>query len=181
VSLLWDKDKFWIRDIHLFDETYPERYLKDVCTTADCTYDALPVFDGGSWDSEETAARMQAVEIGSEGNSAALSGLEPEVKEEGDTRLVVRWPLKEGGALEIVLTETGIEMESGKEDWGLEMAWGQDETQIREVKEKKISYEQMGHKYEAALASGMFEQGGEKRIIVRPEKGKIVLRLEVGK
>ena len=46
VNLFWDKSSFRIRDIHLFDERYPERYLKERVTTHACTYGTLPVLDG---------------------------------------------------------------------------------------------------------------------------------------
>ena len=152
-SLLWDKDKFWIRDIQKFDETYPERYLTEVCTTADCTYDNLPILDGGWWTAGKTTGKIQAVAL-SDGKAEPLSGLEPEVTEQGGSTLKIRWPLKDGGVLEMLLKEDGIEMVCGRKDWGMEMSWGRDETQMRGVLAKSISYDQRGHKYQAVLSSG---------------------------
>ncbi len=176
-SLLWDKDEFWIRDLQKFDETYAERYLTEVCTTANCTYDNLPILDGGWWTDRRTTGKIQAVAL-SDGKAEPLSGLEPEVKEEGDTALKIRWPLREGGAIEMLLKEDGIEMTCGRKDWGLEMSWGRDETQMRGVLARSISYDQRGHKYEAVLSRGRFEPvDGRKAIRVRPEEGRIVLKL----
>jgi len=38
-----------IRDWQIFNENYPEPFLNSVCTSSQCTYDALPVIDGMLW------------------------------------------------------------------------------------------------------------------------------------
>lgn len=46
VNLFVNGSVFGIRDCHLFDENYPERYLTKVCDTPSCTFDTLPLWDG---------------------------------------------------------------------------------------------------------------------------------------
>lgn len=42
-------DHFWLRDLYLFDDSYPERCLESTCTTHGTTYDNLPLIDGCNW------------------------------------------------------------------------------------------------------------------------------------
>lgn len=45
-NLFFEDGKLYFRDIHAFDDTYPERYYDAVCTTNPAIYDTLPVCDG---------------------------------------------------------------------------------------------------------------------------------------
>lgn len=46
INLYAEGNKFWIRDIYLFDEKYMERYREDTCVTPYLKFDNLPVVDG---------------------------------------------------------------------------------------------------------------------------------------
>lgn len=46
VNIYAEDGRFWIRDIHLFRDSYKERYLGGVCVTNNLTYDNLPFVDG---------------------------------------------------------------------------------------------------------------------------------------
>jgi hypothetical protein len=58
-SLLWDGADLLLRDIQRFDERRPEPFLQAVCTTKNCTYDALPVLDGFLWSSAGHRAALR--------------------------------------------------------------------------------------------------------------------------
>lgn len=45
-NLFTDGEKVFFRDIHMFDESYEERYLRAVCRSHSLVYDCLPVTDG---------------------------------------------------------------------------------------------------------------------------------------
>ena len=49
VNIYEDNGCVWIRDIHKFDERYPERYLTEVCESHLMMYDNLPLIDGNRW------------------------------------------------------------------------------------------------------------------------------------
>lgn len=53
-----DDGRFWIRDIHKFDEQYSERYLERTCRTHSMTYDNLPVIDGNRWSAGKIRAGL---------------------------------------------------------------------------------------------------------------------------
>lgn len=46
VNLYIDGDSFWIRDFHLYDQLYKERYLDATCESEGYIFDNLPVMDG---------------------------------------------------------------------------------------------------------------------------------------
>ncbi len=55
-NLFWDESGFRIRDIHLFDEQYPQNYINDTCTSNLAVYDTLPVMEGFLWSEDECKA-----------------------------------------------------------------------------------------------------------------------------
>lgn len=49
INVFSEKNRFWIRDMYLFDEKYEERYFKQKCTGESLQFDNLPVIDGNRW------------------------------------------------------------------------------------------------------------------------------------
>ena len=45
-NLYWSGGKVWLRDFHIFNENYAERYLDKACREDFLAYDTLPVMDG---------------------------------------------------------------------------------------------------------------------------------------
>ena len=58
VNLMRHEGKFYITDIHLFDENYRDKYLDNPCETAAATYDCLPVVDGARFTGEDGRGRI---------------------------------------------------------------------------------------------------------------------------
>lgn len=56
VNFYFDDERLWIRDMHLYDESYEERYLSKATSGNTFCYDALPVAEGRLWSDEETRA-----------------------------------------------------------------------------------------------------------------------------
>lgn len=58
INLYADKKTFWIRDIYVFNEDYPERYRDEVCTEDFLQFDNLPVMDGNRWSGNKVRAGL---------------------------------------------------------------------------------------------------------------------------
>ena len=58
VNLYFDESRMWIRDMHLYEEAYEERYLSDVTTTHTFCYDALPITEGRLWSDHSVRAGL---------------------------------------------------------------------------------------------------------------------------
>ncbi len=81
VNLFCDNGTLYFRDIHKFDETYPERYLTVPCQTPNAVYDNLPVVDGRMWNKNgiksglKFSAPVGEVTTRKEGNSLICTAL----------------------------------------------------------------------------------------------------------
>ncbi|HOF90093.1 MAG TPA: hypothetical protein PLZ36_18615, partial [Armatimonadota bacterium] len=115
-NLFWEGEAFRIRDLHLFDERYAERYLTAVCPGTACTYDTLPLVDGFRWSDGQTRAGLYPVTA----SGAALPCGEPAVTAlDDETVQVVTDPL--------TFTCMPEEMQiTGDGDWCLDLRWGGD-------------------------------------------------------
>lgn len=124
VNMFWDGGRLFLRDLHLFDERYAERYLADTCKGPACTYDTLPFVEGMLWSDSKTRAALTPMAVHADGTASPLRGGSPEVTEGGAGELVVRWPLDHGGTLVVTCTEDAMLIEGPTSAWRLEMTWG---------------------------------------------------------
>lgn len=155
VNLLWENGELWIRDLHLFDETYAERYLHEVCATPNCLYDTLPVVDGNLWTSGSARAGLQFVRIEPSGESVPMRGGEPTVTQQGDAMLRVTWPLDAGGTLELCLAEWGVRLTVPGMTWGLQLRGGLPErTTLASVDSGGMAFRHQGHGFALGIAPG---------------------------
>lgn len=172
VNLLKDGARFCLRDVHLFDERYEERYLRDVCETEECWYDTLPVMDAGRWSDGNVrpgivpvvrnesgdwtpveADRLERVEVDGqgavegEGGGEVDSEVEGAVDGEGDgDRMALALVLADGTEMAIVMEERCITIRSDLPDWGLQFIWGDATAEIRHTTDR-IQYEYEGMSY----------------------------------
>lgn len=58
LNVLQTGDTVYVRDIHLFNQNQPERYLKERSTTPEAFYATLPVVDGNCWGSSDKRAGL---------------------------------------------------------------------------------------------------------------------------
>lgn len=74
VNFYEEKGRTWIRDVHVFDEAYPERYLTEICRTPHMVYDTLPVMDGNRWSGRGVRAGIYPVIARENGERRSLEG-----------------------------------------------------------------------------------------------------------
>lgn len=150
LNLFWEGDRCWLRDIHLFDERYNERYLKTVCADKDCTYDTLPVVDGLLW-----GARLEPVALGKDGTLQPLRGAQATVAELDADTLLVNWPLCEDGSLTIRCSPGQLRIEAALPRWGLWLHWVDDKTTaIYEITPQALAFKHKGFHYRVGCSSG---------------------------
>lgn len=159
-SLLWDRSGFQVRDIHLFDEDYPERYLTGPCTEHFCTYDTLPVLDGLLWSDKNRRAGVRLYEQLPDGSRRYLDG-EPEVREDGEY-LRVRWE-SYGVTVEIDCAPAElafrVSSQSKPVPWGMEVSWGTSkETALQTVDGGELRFTHNGHSYAVRCSGGEFAE-----------------------
>ncbi|HPD14411.1 MAG TPA: hypothetical protein PLE19_05645 [Planctomycetota bacterium] len=175
-NLFWQGGEFRVRDIHLFDERYAERYLTEPVTTHWWAYDTLPVLDGFNWSTAEALAGMRPVHAHT---GRPLHGGEPSVTEADSASLLVRWPLDGGGALEILCEDAMLSFRARgvSVPWALEVSWSPAKTPpIVGVAPDAVAYRHNGFGYEARARAGGFRRvTGEPAILAEATGGILVL------
>ncbi len=155
INILRKDGNIRIRDIHMFDECYEERYLRDVCATENCRYDTLPIIDGSRWSDEYTQAGIYPVLFDEEGNAAHITvkALETDESVAGELSIVLHME-GEGGMIRIRCSDEGVEFQSERLNWGLMMKWGdsQELPELDTAPNGKITYRFHGHRYAASIA-----------------------------
>lgn len=173
-NLFWEGDSFRVRDLHLFDERYPERYLTERCDTADCTYDTLPVVEGFLWSDTETQAGLTPVMLLPDGSLEPWTGQEPAITEEDADTLLVNWPST--GTLTMRLTPTALSFQSTAPAWGLRLGWGQSvQPPITGLSETAIQYEYRSFRYQVACTRGSLRTLEDGGILLLPQDGQVTL------
>ena len=181
VNLFWQKNRFWIRDIHFFDELYPERYLSKKCTEKSFIYDNLPVMDGNRWSSKNIRAGIYPVEILPDESTIPLKGKEPIVEEVSNEELLITWPLEKEGELKVHCQPETIKIWccdiKKRLNWGMEMLWSKDApVPIMDTEEKYIQYRHNNYQYRFYANKGFFSKTKQKDVIfLRPGEEEIIL------
>jgi hypothetical protein len=112
MNLYWKGHDWRIRDLHLFDEKYAERYLTDRVTTNYCRYDTLPVLDGFNWSTPgNKPAGMRVVSLAPDGTTRSIDFGEPTVTELGKDSLLVTMSITSGGELKILMEHSTVHVD----------------------------------------------------------------------
>jgi hypothetical protein len=172
-NLFWERDRFCIRDIHLFREEYAERYLHHTCTTPPSKYDTLPAMDGLCWSSNNTSAGIYFARILPDGSVSYIACGTPEVEESGEN-LIVKWQAEQIGQIKLTCTPEEIRI-SAAADWGLKMVWSKENpASLVHACPQSLHYRHEGFAYTVECANGRFEPAEEHSILIRPDKDGMV-------
>ncbi len=179
-NLYWEGDDFRIRDMHLFDENYHERYLTDVCTTPSSLYDTLPVVDGHHWSYGSQRAGVRIVRIGPEDKATPVSAGSPQVTEHGEA-LKLAFDT-DAGATTLVCQPDAIALDL-PDGCGLELTWAPQATlPIVGVEPQALHYRHCGHPYRLTLQGGRFNRAvnNQTSITAAAEGRRVVLAARPG-
>jgi hypothetical protein len=158
VNLYWCGDQFRVRDIHLFDERYAERYLTTACPSAACTYDTLPVAEGFLWSDQEVVSGLMPVTVDVDGSAVPMRGGEPRVTEEGAARLRIDWPVDDGSNLSVACDEDSVRWEKQGRPWRMELRWNRDvQVPFEAVHDNVICCRHNGFEYGIECRAGRVE------------------------
>lgn len=177
VNLYWDEAGFKIRDIHLFDETYAEPYLSQVCTENACTYDTLPVLDGFLWSDRVEMAGIRIFKEFADGSTRYVRADNPRVTERSAQCLIVE--CDEG--IELFCGDRRFQVRvTPHEDvvsWGLELAWaGSNTVALDDIQGNTLHYTHNGHSYSVSCIGDELKWGGKSKVIIKAEGSGIALQ-----
>lgn len=151
-NLLNDDGALWIRDIHLFDENYEERYLTATCPDPFSHYDTLPVVDSARWSRSGSPAGLRLIGYDEAGLAFPLVVRSLATDESVPEELTIRLELADGEQVAIHCSQQQIRLTASREDWGLQFVWEDtDELPEMELRADGIGYTFNGHPYRVGL------------------------------
>ena len=179
VNLYWCGNQCRVRDIHLFNEHYAERYLTSACPGAACTYDTLPVAEGFLWSDKDVVSGLIPMTVAKSGASKAMRGGEPVVTEDGPSNLVVHWPLTGKGTLITTCAEDSLSWALAGNSWRLEMHWAAGvQAPFRAVTDGTLMCRHNGFDYAVECRCGTVELDLAGRCLrLIPAAGRVCLGL----
>lgn len=185
-SVLWEGDRMGIRDIHLFDENVESYYLKNVCTSNECIYMALPIVDGCLWSTAADMASLRFYAISPDGQTKELRGGEPVIaKTKGGMK--VRWPLKDvEGEIVLQMSERRLTARCTNRNlaWCMMLNVQPDaKLPFLSIGTQTLTASQEGYPYRLTLRRGTFDDmRGLGRFVfsIHPQGGKVEMNCVAG-
>ncbi len=187
LNVLWEKDSFFIRDIHCFDESVVSPTHTTALQASTLAYETLPVVDWAQWSQAGTPrAGLWPVSVADGGATQALvADGAPTVKEVNATDLAITQPLRGGGSFSLVCSEASLACAATDGD-GHPMTWAWDliggprlAATVTDVSANAVSFSAHGARYQLRLAAGQAKAiaAGHLRLTADTQ-GKLVLRLQ---
>lgn len=168
-NLLWEHGNLRIRDIHLFNEDFADKYTTQIATSNECSFYTLPVVDGYLWSARDgviAGLRFKAI---TDGKEILLAGKDPVFTDNGTTTVHISWPLTTvKGSIEIDLTEKNMQvvLKSAQTlDWYVELNTAADaKLPFKQIEETQVksSFEDMDYTLNAE--KGSFSKPGNAAV-----------------
>lgn len=165
-NLHFRKDQFYLRDLHVYDDRFPQPYLEDVARQHGIEQRMLAVLDGYHWSDDEVRAGRAGIRaagyfisIDQDGKEIPLTmnGL-PTVKEAGAT-LWTSVPLSSGARLEVAFDERAIALclrgAPSNTTLGLRFRWVPDRSALQRVSDNRLHYRFRDFNYSVRTMNGV--------------------------
>jgi len=180
LNLLWGKGELRITDIHLFNETVPDKYLKDVTTINQSFFYTLPLVDGFQWGKRGQPEGFRLM-MNDSGREVPVHGGDPTFTNVNKTTARASWPVG-NGVFEIDMKENTITITAKKNpagEWFLDLYVAEGaKTAFKSIKGNSAQYEFDGHAYQLTITHGRIEKTTNGSLYrIKPEGQCIVLKL----
>ena len=184
INLLWENDGLRIRDIHLFNEKFPDKYTTEIATSNECSFYTLPIVDGYIWSGKNELAGLR-VKAKINGKEVLVKGGDPIFVNNGPNSVHITWPLTSvKGTLEMDMNEKSFTIKlvsKQKLDWYLDLnAASKEKLPFGVIGAKNIACSFEGMSYQLKAISGMFSKPAEGPIFrIKPAGNSVALNLNV--
>ena len=173
-NLFAEHGRLWIRDIHLFEEAYAERYLEDICPQEQAYYDNLPLVDGYRWSGNGTRAGLYLHVWDDDGSYQAAEGQAVTFNRQGNE---LRAELQlAAGTVFVCCREQMMEIRCNLDKpWALVLRWGSDAVPVTAVDAREVSYRYNGYSYKLHAKSGSIEAAQDKELRILPHDNRTII------
>ncbi len=195
LNVLWENSTFFIRDLHLFDESVVSPTHDTALTATSLAYETLPVMDWARWsESGKLPVGVWPVLLATNADGHVMTlplatAGEPEVTELNAHDLSIRQPLADGGTFTLICAETNLTgIAVDRQAHPLAWAWNfvggtRQKSAVQSVAPDGITYRFEGTDYHLQLPShgGTCQQLENGMVQVRPNsEGVLMLEFGVG-
>lgn len=180
INLLWENNTLRIRDIHLFDESFPSAYETVPVASNECSFFTLPLVDGFRWSSSSRLAGLR-LKGTVEGKEVMIEGGAPVFTPRSASSLRISWPLKNAaGTLAIDLDEKQIAMRLTNPKasrWYLELNVDEKATlPFGQMSARRMECKFEGMSYSLKAEKGNFSKPENEAVFrINPQSNEIVL------
>ncbi len=159
-NIYWGNGSVCIRDLHLFDEAYTERYHTDICPSAAATYDTLPLCEGFLWSDDTTRSGLWMLH-----HTEPLSLGVPVLNDSGNGEFTITWHSKEGTTA-VTCREDALFCHFPAEQCQLSCTWAEGK-QVPFISSdgKRIQCRHEGHHYAVTVMRGSVELDIMERVL----------------
>lgn len=163
LNVLWEKDAFFIRDLHCFDENLVSPTHDTALRANSLAYYTLPIVDEALWSSSGTEQTgMWPVLLSPDGSASPMTASgSPVVKELNPKDLSIQQPLSGGGTFTIVCDETNLSF-TGVDERGRPLRWAwrlaggaRQNSAVQNVTSSSVHYSYNGMNYRLQLFPGV--------------------------
>ena len=182
-NLFWENGTLRFRDIHIFNENLPSKYLNERVYSNECFFNTLPLVDGHVWSSPDEKAGLR-LKASIDGKEFAITGGIPEITNPQPGVLHVSWPLETiRGTFIAELDERQIKLKmegNDSTDWFWELTtYPEAELPFTTVNSALLECEFEGMNYSVKAERGSFlEPSGQVVFRIQPEDNTIILNLD---
>jgi hypothetical protein len=180
LNIAWKDGNLRIRDIHLFNENIPDKYLTGVTTTNQSYFFTLPVVDSYLWGKINKAAGLHLMTVNN-GTEVPVKGGDPVFTNSGKSKAHISWPVG-NGRFEIELDENRIKITATDDinlDWFFDLNVDADaKTTLTSIENKQVNFDFGNHSYHITATKGNFEKPGNTAILrIKPKDNTIEINL----
>ncbi|SDT68149.1 hypothetical protein SAMN05216490_4872 [Mucilaginibacter mallensis] len=180
INVAWKNGNLRIRDIHLFNEDIPDKYLKGVTTTNQSYFFTLPVVDSYLWGKRDKKAGLYLMTIDN-GKEVPVKGGDPIFTDVSKSEAHISWPV-DNGTFEIALDENRIKITATSNhdsNWFFELNVDMDaKTTLTSIENKQVNFDFGDHTYHIKATKGDFEKPENGAVLrIKPENNTIAIDL----
>lgn len=179
-------EEFYFRDLHVYNDAYPQPFLEDPVKVHGIDQKMLAVLDGYHWsdgplghryEGKRAAGRFFRVE--KNGNEVELRMMGDFTVEEGGPVLRTTIPTVGGSRLIVVFKEKEIEFREENTSHGsrllLRFVWNIERSALKNVKNKRVNYSFRGFDYDIRVLRGKASQTADGAEIAGTAQGIRIL------
>jgi hypothetical protein len=152
-------DQFYLRDLHVYDDRYPQPYLNDTARQHGIEQRMLAVLDGYHWSDGKVRAMGRFERIGENGGTTPLAMAAPPTVIQSESGLQTTVPLSGGGGCVCLFGEREIELRlqgaAPRSRLALVLEWAPGLSALDQVSADRLSYRFRGFPYSVRLVNGV--------------------------